>query len=114
MTPDSTVTTVVSSELIEMVKLIGGIVSIAGGTVAILVVVITRLVPWLLDNSKKHLLEKRLDADLYPPGVLEQATRSSHSRAKRTWSGRKPRGWATSTKSGLLTTRRGNGRTRSR
>ena len=75
MAADSTSISFQMVTLLEWIKLIGGIVGIVGGLTTISVVFFTRFLPWYRTKKDNRSLEKRFGADLYPIGVIEQATR---------------------------------------
>jgi len=75
MPPDSTLVNSNLSIITEWIKLIGGIVGILGGLVGIVVVFCSKVVPYYKRKLSNRSLEKRFGADLYPKGVIEQATK---------------------------------------
>ncbi|NUO83113.1 DUF1566 domain-containing protein [candidate division KSB1 bacterium] len=72
--PDSTSFSSFLSDPIELVKFIGGIVSIIGGLVAIGVVFFTKALPWWRTRRDRRSLEKRFGAELYHKAVIERST----------------------------------------
>ncbi len=68
MSPDSTTTIV--TFLQKWLPIIGG-----GGIVGLLVLLFTKFLPWCHTKLKNRSLEKRVGADLYSKGVIEQATK---------------------------------------
>ncbi|HEX9972823.1 MAG TPA: hypothetical protein VGD14_12190, partial [bacterium] len=74
MSPDSTFITNDLKDWIDLidklVKIIGG-----GGLIGLLVLFLTKFLPWYRIRKDNRSLEKRFGADLYPKGVIEQATR---------------------------------------
>lgn len=65
----------IPENFIEMIKLLGIIVSIIGGLFAIGVTIFTKLLPWYRARCDRNSLKNGLSADLYSQAVIERSTR---------------------------------------
>jgi hypothetical protein len=68
MSPDSTTSSITFIK--DWLTIIGG-----GGIIGLLVLLFTKILPWCRTKLKNRSLEKRVGADLYSKGVIEQATK---------------------------------------
>ena len=75
MTPDST--SIISANLKEWFGLSNTILGIlgGGGIIGLLTLFLTKFIPWCRTKRNNRSLAKRFGAELYPRGVIEQATK---------------------------------------
>ncbi|MCI0512255.1 hypothetical protein L0128_03490, partial [candidate division KSB1 bacterium] len=75
MAPDSTFFTLNLNSLSDWARFISQVVAIISGVIGLFIIFRTKFLPWYRARRRSHILEKRVGAELYSKGIIEQTIR---------------------------------------